>query len=244
MCMDQFGWTEEETVLKFGILLGALGFVSIFLFASVGPLCRKFDERKILIFLGIFFMFLGRLFVFPIPGWDLPPLASDNSTLKSRRSSYYVAKSSPCILSFSMGFPAVLEVFQQQLQKRTVPRNNDNFTRMCFGMVQNNASFDPLAALWRHDHWRHRLSLLHCHNPVHLQQDSWTQTSRSVDGFTISLWKFFPSVRSYYCKQCLQTLRHLLDNRDHDHFHDIGTGGRFGLLQASSAARNSTIDQG
>lgn len=80
MCMDQFGWTEEETVVKFGILIASTGVMCVILYASVGPLCKRFDERKILIFMGLFFMFMGRLLVLPIPGYDHPPLASNFST--------------------------------------------------------------------------------------------------------------------------------------------------------------------
>lgn len=78
LCMDQFGWSEEETVLYFGILIASASILCVFLFAIVGPLCKRFDERKVLIFVGILFMFLGRIIVFPIPGFDHPPLA--NST--------------------------------------------------------------------------------------------------------------------------------------------------------------------
>ena len=52
---------------------------------SVGPLCKRFDERKVLIFVGILFMFLGRIIVFPIPGFDHPPLA--NSTAPESKTS-------------------------------------------------------------------------------------------------------------------------------------------------------------
>ena len=79
LCMDQFGWSEEKTVLYFGILIASLGLMSVFLFASVGPICKKIDERKILIFLGIFCMFLGRIALFPIPGYEPPANSTSNS---------------------------------------------------------------------------------------------------------------------------------------------------------------------
>lgn len=80
MCMDQFAWTEEETVLKFGVLIACTGVMCVILYASVGPLSKRFDERKILIFGGILFMFLGRTLILPIPGFDHPPLASQNDS--------------------------------------------------------------------------------------------------------------------------------------------------------------------
>ena len=42
LCMDHFGWSEEETVLYFGILISVVGLMAVFLFASVGPLCKRF----------------------------------------------------------------------------------------------------------------------------------------------------------------------------------------------------------
>ena len=45
LCMDQFGWSEEETVLKFGVLIAVASVMCVFLFATVGPLCKRFDER-------------------------------------------------------------------------------------------------------------------------------------------------------------------------------------------------------
>ena len=44
MCIDQFGWTEEETILKFGILVAGVGLMCIFLFASVGPLVNRIAQ--------------------------------------------------------------------------------------------------------------------------------------------------------------------------------------------------------
>ena len=41
LCMDQFGWSEEDTVLYFGILVASLGVMSVILFASIGPLTKR-----------------------------------------------------------------------------------------------------------------------------------------------------------------------------------------------------------
>ena len=75
MCIDQFGWTEEETILKFGILVAGVGLMCIFLFASVGPLVNRIDERKIMM-AGIILMLIGRIFNFPIPGFPMPPIGN------------------------------------------------------------------------------------------------------------------------------------------------------------------------
>lgn len=89
MCMDQFGWTEETTVLYFGILIAASGIMCVLLFGIIGPLGKRFDERKILIFLGIVVMFIGRLVMFPIPGQPLPPSPGNGTEVGLRNSQYY-----------------------------------------------------------------------------------------------------------------------------------------------------------
>ena len=88
MCIDQFGWTEEETILKFGILVAGVGLMCIFLFASVGPLVNRIDERKIMM-AGILLMLFGRFFNFPIPGFPKPPLANGTDIQDSYIISHY-----------------------------------------------------------------------------------------------------------------------------------------------------------
>ena len=73
MCVEQLGWTGEETILRFGILMAGMGVVLVFGFGTVGLLCKLMDERKVMI-LGLIFMFIGRLVILPIPGNPLPPL--------------------------------------------------------------------------------------------------------------------------------------------------------------------------
>jgi len=88
MCIDQFGWTEEETILNFGILVAGVGLMCIFLFASVGPLVNRIDERKIMM-AGILLMLFGRIFNFPIPGGPLPPLGNGTDIQDSNMMSHY-----------------------------------------------------------------------------------------------------------------------------------------------------------
>ena len=91
MCVEQLGWTGEETILRFGILMAAMGVVLVFGFATVGPLCKMMkDERKVMI-LGIIFMFIGRLMIIPIPGNPLPPLIQNSSHIEQ-----FEARNIPC----------------------------------------------------------------------------------------------------------------------------------------------------
>ena len=81
--MDQFAWTQEETVLRFGLAIAGLGVICIFLYLLIGPLCKRYDERKVLIFLGIFPMILGHVILLPIPGMDHPPISNSSGLTTS-----------------------------------------------------------------------------------------------------------------------------------------------------------------
>ena len=99
MCIDQFGWTEEETILRFGILVAGVGLMCVFLFASVGPICNRIDERKVMVF-GTILMLVGRFFNFPIPGFPKPPLGNETLTnFESHFTKYYkmgTSRNIPC----------------------------------------------------------------------------------------------------------------------------------------------------
>ena len=87
LCMDNFGWTEQDTVLYFGIIMACNGVVTLLLSWSIGPISKRFDERKLVIFVGILGFTLGRFLILPIPGFPLPPLKQNNAGM--------VGKSSP-----------------------------------------------------------------------------------------------------------------------------------------------------
>ena len=84
--MDNFGWTEQDTVMYFGIMMACNGFATLLLFLSVGPMCKRFDERKLMIFVGVLGFMIGRFFCLPIPGFPLPPLKPDHTGIVGRSS--------------------------------------------------------------------------------------------------------------------------------------------------------------
>ena len=93
MCIEQLGWTAEETILRFGLLTAGMGVVLLFGFVTVGRLCKLIDERKVMIF-GILLMFLGRLSLFPIPGFPLPPMIENSTDVSSSLKA--MARNIPC----------------------------------------------------------------------------------------------------------------------------------------------------
>ena len=55
------------------VTMGAAA-VGVMVFAAIGPLAKRFDERLLLLVLGILPMLLGRAVMLPIPGVDHPPV--------------------------------------------------------------------------------------------------------------------------------------------------------------------------
>ena len=75
LCMDQFGWTEEETLLRFGLAFAAVGLMSLLLFGTVGPLSKKGLTYISLLSFSNFFGFF-RLFSTFAPRIILPIFAT------------------------------------------------------------------------------------------------------------------------------------------------------------------------
>lgn len=76
--MDQFAWTKKEALFNMGLVMAAGGLIACVTFFLIGPLCRRFDERKVLIYCGFLLMVVGRLV--HIPWGDGPPKMALNAT--------------------------------------------------------------------------------------------------------------------------------------------------------------------
>lgn len=77
LCQQQLGWAEDKSVRILGILMSIGAVLSLFTFASIGPLTRKFDERLVYLVLGIAPMAVGRLFSIPMAGYT-PKMKPDS----------------------------------------------------------------------------------------------------------------------------------------------------------------------
>ena len=131
--MDQFGWTESEAILYLGIAMSSGGILTVFCFASVGPLSKRFDERKILIFAGIIPMILARTIMLPIPGLPHAELANktknNSDTFMMGRiidpdlidTSFYDGKGSKVQRIYPRNFAAYTGLFPQVLFTTTSP---------------------------------------------------------------------------------------------------------------------------
>ena len=62
--MDQYAWEDGKAVFIGSILTSCSALLSLGMYGLVGPLTRRFDERKI-ITIGGFFLFLGNIILIP-----------------------------------------------------------------------------------------------------------------------------------------------------------------------------------
>ena len=77
--MDMWGWSSEETVKYLGIFSAIGACITTICFGLVGPLSKKIDERKLLIFMGLMPMIVARLITIPL-GSELPPMFSNSTS--------------------------------------------------------------------------------------------------------------------------------------------------------------------
>ena len=64
--MDQWAWTREMAVKYMGITMACGGIIGGMCFASIGPLAKRIDERKLLIICGFIPLIIGKLVYFPM----------------------------------------------------------------------------------------------------------------------------------------------------------------------------------
>ncbi|EGI68201.1 Major facilitator superfamily domain-containing protein 8 [Acromyrmex echinatior] len=65
LTMDQFAWTKKEALYYMGILMSVGAVIACITFTTIGPLCKKFAERKVMLWGGFFFMVIGRVLCIP-----------------------------------------------------------------------------------------------------------------------------------------------------------------------------------
>ena len=71
--MDMWAWTRQEAVLYLGINMACGALVGVTCFALIGPLARRFDDRKLLIFLGLIPLLIGKIIMLPM-GKEYPQI--------------------------------------------------------------------------------------------------------------------------------------------------------------------------
>ncbi|XP_046742195.1 major facilitator superfamily domain-containing protein 8 isoform X1 [Diprion similis] len=74
LTMDQFAWSKTDALYYMGLLMSVGAVVACVTFVLIGPLCKRFSERKIMLWGGFFLMIVGRVLCIPW-GPDPPVIA-------------------------------------------------------------------------------------------------------------------------------------------------------------------------
>ena len=85
--MDQFAWPRQVAVQNMGITMAVGGVIGGCFFASVGPLSKRIDERKLLIFMGFIPLIASKVVYLPMSRYN--PQLSGNFTVGGRNTSIF-----------------------------------------------------------------------------------------------------------------------------------------------------------
>ena len=96
LAMDMWGWSSEKTVRYLGASSAIGSCIATICFGSVGPLSKKIDERKLLIFMGLMPMIVARLITLPFG--NTVPVIFNNSV--SPNCKYMIAN---CFVDLTFG---------------------------------------------------------------------------------------------------------------------------------------------
>lgn len=86
LTMDQFAWTKAEALYYMGILMSVGAVVACVTFVAIKPLCKRFEESKVLMWGGFFFMVVGRALY--IPWGSQPPIIAEEITVAPWNETY------------------------------------------------------------------------------------------------------------------------------------------------------------
>lgn len=75
LVLDQFAMTKEEALYFIGILMSVGAVIAFGSFLLIKPLCQRFNECTVLIWIGFLLMAVGRFVCLPVG--DKPPIVYD-----------------------------------------------------------------------------------------------------------------------------------------------------------------------
>ncbi|KAF5280086.1 hypothetical protein FQA39_LY18153 [Lamprigera yunnana] len=81
LTMDQFAWSKADALYYMGILMSVGAIIACLAFVAINPLCKYFNEAKVMLWGGFLFMVLGRILY--IPWGSTTPETYDDSIVLS-----------------------------------------------------------------------------------------------------------------------------------------------------------------
>ena len=66
LAMDMWAWSRQEAVRNLGIQMACGALVGVTCFGLVGPLAKRFDDRKLLIFVGLIPLIFAKAIMIPM----------------------------------------------------------------------------------------------------------------------------------------------------------------------------------
>lgn len=80
IALDQFGWSNEDSLFYLGILMTVGALISCILFLLLDPWCKRFSESNVLVYGAMFALFVSQLLLIPFGSEPITPV-TDGSNL-------------------------------------------------------------------------------------------------------------------------------------------------------------------
>ncbi|XP_039443573.1 major facilitator superfamily domain-containing protein 8-like isoform X1 [Culex pipiens pallens] len=78
IALDQFNWTNEESLFYLGILMTAGALISCILFLMLDPLCKRFSETNVLVYGAMLALFVSQLVMIPVGSEPITAFLENN----------------------------------------------------------------------------------------------------------------------------------------------------------------------
>ncbi|XP_062564493.1 major facilitator superfamily domain-containing protein 8-like isoform X3 [Armigeres subalbatus] len=109
IALDQFGWTNEESLFYLGILMTVGALISCVLFLLLDPLCKRFGESNVLVYGAMFALFLSQLMLIPF-GSEPITSVTEVGNLTELHNSTTVASGCPLTQEWCQRIPPISKV--------------------------------------------------------------------------------------------------------------------------------------
>nr|XP_019931028.2 major facilitator superfamily domain-containing protein 8-like isoform X2 [Aedes albopictus] len=79
IALDQFGWSNEDSLFYLGILMTVGALISCILFLLLDPMCKRFTESNVLVYGAMFALFVSQLLLIPFGSDPITSVANEGN---------------------------------------------------------------------------------------------------------------------------------------------------------------------